>query len=145
MALEIDGMNEFGARALKHLAEDQIVWLTTSDAHGGPQPKPVWFLWEDGGTDLVYTGAETATVRHIGRNPRVALNFNTDPPGYDVVILIGTAEVVRDTPRADSIPAYIDKYANAMAVIGLTPLSFSDPYDVAIRVTPEKIRGFPAD
>jgi len=104
----------------------------------------VWFLWEEGGAVLVYTGATTAKIRHLERNLRVALNFNTDPPGYDVVILIGTAEVVRDVPPADAIPAYVEKYAAGMAAIGLTPTSFSDAYDVAVRITPEKIRGFPA-
>jgi len=43
MALEIDPATEFGARAAKHLTDDQIVWLTTTDAHGGAQPKPVRF------------------------------------------------------------------------------------------------------
>ena len=141
MPLEIDPSTEFGARVATHLAEDRIVWLTTTDAGGGPQPKPVWFLLEDGGTVLIYSQPDGAKVRHIGRNPRVSLNFNSDPKGLDVVVITGMAEVVEEAPRADATGAYVTKYAPGIEMIGMTSASFSDAYPVAIRITLETLRG----
>ena len=42
----IDFTTEFGKRADSRLKEDHIIWLTTVDVLGKPQPRPVWFLWD---------------------------------------------------------------------------------------------------
>ncbi|MGI8476026.1 MAG: hypothetical protein ACR2OO_06625 [Thermomicrobiales bacterium] len=41
--MQIDASSEFGRRAAKRLAEDQIVWLTSVGGDGTPQPNPVRF------------------------------------------------------------------------------------------------------
>lgn len=43
MAITIDRSSEFGARVLRRLEEDEIIWLTTGGKDGAPQPNPVWF------------------------------------------------------------------------------------------------------
>lgn len=38
----------FGQRVSERLAFDLILWRTTVDDRGRPQPRPVWFLWYEG-------------------------------------------------------------------------------------------------
>ena len=42
--------NEFGLRAKKHLEEEYFIWLTTVSSDMTPQPRPVWFIWDENGT-----------------------------------------------------------------------------------------------
>jgi PPOX class probable F420-dependent enzyme len=82
----IDLNTEFGHRVQNRLEQEPVIWLTTVDSKGSPQPRPVWFHW-DGETVLIYSQAEGAKVRHIKHNPHVALNLNSTPDGGDVVVL----------------------------------------------------------
>lgn len=43
----IDTTTEFGQRVASRLAKERIAWLTTIDSNSAPQPRPVWFLWDD--------------------------------------------------------------------------------------------------
>ncbi len=43
MAITIERSSEFGARVLRRLEEEQIIWLTTGGKDGAPQPNPVRF------------------------------------------------------------------------------------------------------
>jgi PPOX class probable F420-dependent enzyme len=67
-------------------APGKIIWLITVDADNRPQPRPVWFHW-DGETVLIFSESNKAKLRHIARNPKVSLNFNTDEDGGDVAVL----------------------------------------------------------
>ena len=29
------------------MQQEQIIWLTTVDSHHTPQPRPVWFHWDE--------------------------------------------------------------------------------------------------
>ena len=137
----IDTSSDFGQRAARRLSDEQVVWLVTVDGNGSPQPVPVWFLW-DGQAALIYSQPNQAKLKNIERSGRASLNFNSDFHGGDVVVLTGTAEIVPSTPAADQIPAYIEKYADGIASINMTPESFAASYSVPIRVTPAKLRGF---
>lgn len=131
---------EFGARVARRLREARIIWLTTVRADGMPQPNPVWFLW-DGETILIYTKPTARRLRHLAQNPKVALNFDADEWGEDVVILTGEARVDADAPPATTVAAYIEKYREGIARIEMTPESMAQTYSVAIRVTPKNLRG----
>jgi PPOX class probable F420-dependent enzyme len=137
----IDLSSEFGKRAERRLREEEVIWLVTVGADGTPQPNPVWFLWE-GGELLVYSQPGKAKLRHIARSPRVALNFNTHADGEDVVVLTGEARLDPGAPPADQLPAYLEKYREPIARLGMTPESFAQSYSVAVRITPTKLRGF---
>ena len=137
----IDTSSDFGQRAARRLADEQVVWLVTVDSNGSPQPVPVWFLW-DGQAALIYSQPNQAKLKNIERSGRASLNFNSDFHGGAVVVLTGTAEIVPSTPPADHISAYIEKYADGIASINMTPESFAASYSVPIRVTPAKLRGF---
>ncbi len=76
-------------------------------------------------------------------NPKVALNFNRDAHGDDMIIINGEASIVADVPPAHEHPAYLEKYRAGIARIGMaTPEAFAQSYSVAIRVTPARVRGF---
>ena len=137
--MEIDTSTEAGARAARHLEDDQIVWLTTVGAGGTPQPSPVWFLW-DGATALIYSQPSTPKLRNIEQRPRVSLHFNCTPHGGDVVILTGDAWVDSGAATGALNSAYVDKYAGGLQSIGMTPEAFIQEYSVPIRVRPTSLR-----
>jgi PPOX class probable F420-dependent enzyme len=79
----LDLTTEFGRRVERRLREEQIIWLTTTGPDQTPQPRPVWFLWT---SDSFLISQPDAHSCDIARNPRVALNLNTDGEGGGVVV-----------------------------------------------------------
>jgi PPOX class probable F420-dependent enzyme len=131
----------FGRHVNRRLREEQIIWLTTVDGRNTPQPRPVWFHW-DGQTVLIFSESLKAKLRHIARNPSVALNFNTDEEGGDVVVLAGEARVLDEQPPPNRIKAYLRKYAEGIKSLNMTADQFKDVYSVPVIVSPESMRGF---
>lgn len=140
MALELDTTSEFGARAARRLREELIIWLTTVRPNGRPDPSPVWFLW-DGESILIYSRPNTPKLRNIERNPHVALNFDGNGRGGDIVVFNGEARIDTSAPPGNEIPAYVEKYTEAIKRLGSTPETFARQFSVAIRVTPTSVRG----
>jgi len=138
--LDLDLNTEFGARVERRLREELVIWLTTVRSDLTPQPSLVWFIW-DAGTLLIYSKPNTPKLRNIEQNPTVALSFDSNGRGGDVIVLTGTAIIDRQAPSLDQIPAYAQKYAANIAGMNLTPASFGQAYSVPIRVTPMRIRG----
>jgi PPOX class probable F420-dependent enzyme len=130
---------EIGARALRRLEEELVVWLTTITPGGAPQPTPVWFLW-NGGEFLIYSQPKALKLRNIRSNSRVTLNLNTDPYGGDVLVVYGEARIDADAPLSSEVQAYVDKYRGQIKNLDMTPESFARSYSVAIRVKPEQVR-----
>lgn len=85
-----DTTTEFGQRIARRLAEELIIWLVTTGKDGTPQPSPVWFVW-DGETVLIFSKPDAPKVRNIQACSRVALHFNSDARGWDVVVFTSTA------------------------------------------------------
>lgn len=137
--MSLDFSSEFGQRVLQRLETEQIIWLTTVDPSGTPQPIPVWFLWHDQQI-YVYSEPKKAKLRNIAQNPNVALNLHATPDGEDVVVLIGKAELI-DTLAAVT-QRYEMKYADGFVAINMTPAQFEESYSQLIRITPNKLRGF---
>lgn len=136
-----DFTTPLGRRAEQHLKEDIVVWLTTVDADGTPQPAPVWFWW-DGETLLIYSQPKAKRLQNIARNPKVSLHFATDPEALEVVVLTGEAHPDPSAPRSIDVEPYITKYAKGVADLGWTPESFTADFSVPFRVKPTKLRGF---
>jgi PPOX class probable F420-dependent enzyme len=136
-----DLTNRFGRHVNRRLGQEKIIWLTTVDSQDTPQPRPVWFHWDDK-TILIFSEKGKAKLRHIARNPRVALNFNTDEDGGDVAVIIGNARILGDSPASNRIQAYLRKYRAGIKSLDTTPAEFRDTYTVPILVTPESMRGF---
>lgn len=136
----VDFSTAFGQRVLERLKEETIIWLTTVDSSGRPQPRPVWFHW-DGKTILILSQSVGAKVRHIRNNRKVALHFNTDDTGGDVAVLLGEA-VLDDKPAAERLQAYGEKYHTGIQDLGMTKDEMIRDYETAITVTPVALRGF---
>jgi len=136
-----DPSTPYGARVERRLSQEQVIWLTTVSHNGTPQPNPVWFLW-DGETILIYSMPTAAKVHNIRRTPRVALHFDSGESGEDVVVIAGTAVLDDTAPPVHRNPAYQAKYQVGIKNIEMTPESMSATYNTAIRVKPDKVRGF---
>ena len=141
MAFEIDTTTPFGERAKRRLRDDKVAWLTTTSEDGTPQPVPVWFLWDEGDSFLIYSKPDTAKLRNIAARPRVSLNLDGNGEGGDIVVILGSAAVTDDRP-ADELPGYVQKYSGFIAGNGWTPASFAADYSVPLRLTARRLRGF---
>jgi PPOX class probable F420-dependent enzyme len=137
-----DPSTPFGQRVARRLREDRLIWLTTVDAKGTPQPAPVWFLWEETtSTILIYSLTDAKRLQHIQQNPRVALNFDGNGSGGDIIVITGQVHESPDAPPADQLPVYVEKYRDFIARSFGTPANFAAKYSVALRVHPTAIRG----
>ena len=136
-----DTSTELGTRALRRLRDDQVIWLVTVDPDGTPQPSPIWFLW-DAETILFFSQPNKPKLRNIRRNPRVALHFDSDGEGGDIVVLTGTAEVLSEEPPDEQMTAYLAKYRAGIEELGMTPAGMAQEYSVRVRVRPTRLRGF---
>jgi PPOX class probable F420-dependent enzyme len=136
----IDTSTDRGKHAEQRLRQDLIGWLTTVTPSGQPESVPVWFLWEEGGTVLIYSQPNKPKIRNINQNPRVAFAVDDTKGGGDVIRMEGTAEIVEGYPLAHEVPDYLAKYDGPIQYIGYDAESFAKAYSVAIRVTPAKLR-----
>jgi PPOX class probable F420-dependent enzyme len=135
----LDPENPAHAAAAARLQAEPIIGLTTVSPSGQPQSTPVWFLW-DAGESLIYGARNGPKTRNIESNPRVSLHLEGNGRGGDNVIFEGTARIDPDGPRADAVPAYIEKYREFIDSYGWTPESFASDYPHAIRVSPARAR-----
>lgn len=132
--------SRFGRHVNRRLRQEKVIWLTTVDENKTPQPRPVWFHW-DAKTILIFSEKNKAKLRHIARNPRVSLNFNTDEDGGDVAAVIGMATVLPMLPRS-RVQTYLRKYNKGIKELDMTVEEFRNGYSVPILVKPQAMRGF---
>jgi len=137
-----DQSTPFGERVARRLHDDRLIWFTTVDAKGRPQPTPVWFLWDAAtSTILIYSRSDARRLAHVQQNPRVALNFDGNGYGGDIIVITGEAQVSSADPSADQLPAYVEKYRDFIATRYQTPENFASIYSVALRIHPIALRG----
>jgi PPOX class probable F420-dependent enzyme len=132
--------SEFGKRAARRLAEEEIIWLTSTDTQGSPQPRPVWFYW-NGESLLIFSRPSGHKVAQIQNNPHVALNFNCTNSGSDVVVMLGTAEIDTAPVPLEDLQAYLKKYEQGLVGINMTAAEFQKSYSVLIRIQLKQLRG----
>jgi PPOX class probable F420-dependent enzyme len=131
--------SDLGRRLRRRLEEDRVVWLTSVASDGTPQPNPVWFIVE-GDELLVWNRPDARRLAHVRRRPRVALNFNSSPPGGDILVITGDARRVDEAALPHEVPAYVDKYGEAMQRISGSLEGFSKAYPVLLRIRPDQVR-----
>jgi len=137
----LDTSTDLGAHVAARLERESLIWLTTVGADGTPQPTLVWFLWT--GSELVVRSRpDKPKLRNIARNPRVALNLESNEEGNDVAVLTGAARVDPVEMAAGEHDAFHRKYADGIDRLGSTYATFADDYSVTVRITPEKLRGW---
>lgn len=132
----------FGKRVRRRLREERVIWFTSVGADGTPHPNPVWFWWDrDRGDVLVYSRPDARRLANIRFRPRVALHFDGNRRGGDIVVLRGTATVDEQAPPAHRLRGYATKYRAGMVRVSGGPAEFSEEYSVAIRVAVTRVRG----
>lgn len=136
----IDLTSDFGKRASRRLMEEEIIWLTTTDRHGSPQPRPVWFQW-DGETILILSQPQAHKVSHIKHHARVALNMDSADFGEDIVVILGDASISTSPVSEEEMTKYLEKYSLGLERINFTTEEFKKDYNLAIRITPTALRG----
>jgi len=131
---------EISPAIAERLNKEMIVWITTVNANGIPQPTPVWFLW-DNGRILVMSGAEAKKVRNLRQNPHVALNFNSDALAQNgVTVITGTAQVENAIVPPALLEKYFAKYGEQIKGIGMTNEVMAKQFSAQIYITPEHVR-----
>ncbi len=70
----------------------------------------------------------------------MALNFNGDPHGANIVVFTGKAAIGAGGLSADEKRAYLAKYAQDIPAIGHTVASFEQRDATAVRLRPERVR-----
>jgi PPOX class probable F420-dependent enzyme len=138
----IDTSTEFGQRVRRRLETEIVIWLITQGKNGTPQPSPVWFVPDGDDEIVIYSQPDKPKLRNISDRPTVALNFSATESGGDVVVFHGEARVDHDAPACSDVPSYVQKYAEGIAGLGMTPESFAAEYSVPIRVSLTRLRGF---
>ncbi|MDQ6883086.1 MAG: TIGR03667 family PPOX class F420-dependent oxidoreductase [Candidatus Dormibacteraeota bacterium] len=138
----LDPSSPFGQRVERRLREEPVIWLTTVDPDGTPQPIPVWFVW-DGMQVLLYSEPGKPKLRNIERNPRVALHFDGDGRGGNVIVIRGEARIAPEMPAATEVPDYGRKYdaGGFYKRIGISGPIFATKYSVPIVIKPTGLRG----
>lgn len=133
--------SDFGRRVRRRLEEEVVIWYTSVGRDGTPQPNPVWFLPAEGGI-LVYNRPDAARVRHARTGGPVALHFDGNGKGGDIVVFTGRAEIDESAPPPHENAAYRAKYHDRMERVSGSLDAFSASYPVAILVRPGRTRGF---
>ena len=134
--MPVDISPEFAER----LRSAYYLWLTTVREDGMPQPTPVWFVW-DGDTFLIYSYPSAQKIKNIRSHPQVALSYTNSEDAGEFVVIMGEAKIDERAPRVNQMAAYLEKYAQGIKDIEMTPDSMAQTFTSAIRVTPTQVRG----
>lgn len=125
--------------ARRRIASDAVAWLTTVTDSGAPAPNPVWFV-PDGDDLIVFSEPTSRRVHNLAARPRVALHFNSDPAGTDVVIINGTATLTPGQVPSDQ-PGFVDKYRDAIRdELATTVEEIDATYSTRITISLERVR-----
>jgi PPOX class probable F420-dependent enzyme len=118
------------------LTTDRSAWLTTVAKSGQPVPRLVWFYFD--GTDvIVYTMPDAGKVRHIGNNPRVSLNLDSDGHDRGVIVVGGPARIDAtgiDMRRDGPYWAKYQPFAEEMGIVDIL-----DRYHMRLKIGIEKV------
>jgi PPOX class probable F420-dependent enzyme len=115
------------------LRGDLVAWLTTIRPDGSPAVRPVWFVWCNPEI-LVYSEPETYKVRHLERDARASVHFNTDDEGGSVVVLDVEGSVEHDAPKPSDCEGYLGKYADRLSRLGVTVDAYDRRFSTLLRL-----------
>ncbi len=137
-----DDSTPFGKLVRRRVHEEYLLWLTTVDLHGMPQPAPVWFWWDEAASNfLVYNQTHAKRLEFVRRNAQVALHFDGYGTGSGIMVFTGHAQISPSEPPADQHLLYLAKYCHWMTSKFGSPEQFAAEYSVAFRIFPLKVRG----
>src|SRR5690242_21807993 len=122
----------------EHLHSNVIAWNVTVRSVGRPHLVAVWFIWNDEHL-LVFSKPNNQKVRNLRQNPNVTVALDDTDDGDDPIVIEGAAELVDDSDISTNLPAYLEKYGEAMKEIGLPGAQMAKVYSQAIRITPARV------
>jgi PPOX class probable F420-dependent enzyme len=124
-------------RVLEFTQHMYLAVLATVFPSGGPQAFPVWYDY-DGEYFTITTEADTAKVRNIRRNPKVALCITDTTRQVKSLTVIGLAEVFMDNNIAQALNRQLSqRYLGPEEGIAWAD-SMADDEMALVRITPEK-------
>jgi PPOX class probable F420-dependent enzyme len=136
-----DSSTEFGERVRRRLREEKVIWITTVGKDGTPQPNPVGFLFQDDDSILIYNMINANRLSHVGGRPRVALHFDGDGVGGDIVVFTGTALRADDVPPPHENEAFLAKYGDSLLRVSGSAEEFGQRFPVPLRIEITRTRG----
>ena len=139
MGLTDDLPTDRRARVEARLRTNLMAWLTTVGPSGKPNSVPVWFLFRDDDSILVYSQPGKPKLRNVDANPNVALGLDVTDIGRDVIRIEGTAVRPTGHQPADRVPEYVAKYVERIGAIFGTPERFAEAFSEAIVITPSRL------
>jgi PPOX class probable F420-dependent enzyme len=127
--------------AERRLRDEQEIWITTVRSDGQPQASPVGFLW-DGSEFLILSQPNTAKVRNVMGNPKVALHLDIARGGETggVLTLEGVAALDPHPLGAAEASAYVRKYEDVLRSQQLTADELFAEHSAVLRVRPTRAR-----
>ena len=126
-------MVQLTGSAESKLRGDLVAWLTTIRPDGSPAARPVWFVWHDPEI-LVYSEPQTHKVRHLERDARASVHFNSDDEGGAIVVLDVEAAVEHDAPTPSECEGYLAKYADWISRLGVTSEAYDGQFSTLLRL-----------
>jgi len=137
-----DDSTLFGKSVRRRVHEEYLMWLTTVDTHGTPQPTPIWFWWDEAAANfLIYNQTHAKRLDFVRRNSQVALHFDGYGTGSGIIVFTGHGQISISEPPADQHQLYLAKYRHWMTSKFGSPEQFAADYSVALRIYPMKVRG----
>jgi len=116
-----------------------MMWFTSVRADGQPECVPVWFMWRDDDTILIYSQPTAQKLRKIQVNSKVAMALDVSDLGRDNIRMNGVAAVSEGELSAANNEAYLAKYLERICALFESPERFSGIFSVALIVTPHRI------
>jgi len=127
------------ARVDRFLREEPVVWLSTVRPDGAPHLVPTWFAY-DGDTIEIRSKPGAQKVRNLRGNERAMLAIGDAEADFDVSLLEAIASI--DADAAPLSAAFVAKYTERIAGLGLTPAQFAATYALTIRLRPTRALGW---
>jgi PPOX class probable F420-dependent enzyme len=86
-------------------------------------------------------GERVRRLANIRRHPRVSLHFDSNG-GRDIVVLVGTAEILDDYPAVSGNAAWLEKYGETIDARFGSAAKFAERFSVPVRIRLTRVRGF---
>jgi len=132
-------------RVHRFLETEPVIWLSSIRGDGAPHLVPTWFMW-DGESIIIRSKPHARKVRNLANDPRAMVALGDADDDFDVGLLEARAQVtgVGDGEGAPSaLPdAFVAKYRDRIAALGITPAEFAATYSATIRLTPARALGW---
>ena len=81
-------------------------------------------------------------LNHVADRPQVALHFDGDGTGGDIVVFTGTACRADDIPPPHENQAFLAKYGDSLLRVSDTAAEFGTKFPVPLRIEITRTRGF---